>query len=230
MLKLHATEIIRLAGLMDETWFTEFARDRGIALHRAIELDCHGELDEATIDPSITARFAEWRRFRAEKHFEVLRVENHVEHPNLFYVGRYDLLGMMDARKAIVDIKPRHAPWHAIQTALYVDAISSVDPKGDPIARFSLTLEPPYRLIEHTLRTDFRDARAAYMVAHWRVRNGLARDFRPREGHDGELPAPGGGGGERPPGPDQGAAPGGPGDPALDRGHAEADSGALQEF
>jgi len=48
------TGIIRAAGLMDVTGFNDYARDRGTAVHKAIELYERGTLDVDSLDEVIT--------------------------------------------------------------------------------------------------------------------------------------------------------------------------------
>ena len=69
-----------------------FYAQKGTYVHRAIELDCDGKLDETTVDEEVLPYLTAWRKFRADTDFEVAATEQIVFHPVHRYCGRFDLL------------------------------------------------------------------------------------------------------------------------------------------
>lgn len=65
---------------------------KGTYVHRAVELDCAGKLDEETLDEEVLPYFKAWRKFRADTDFAVNATERVVYHPGHRYCGRFDLL------------------------------------------------------------------------------------------------------------------------------------------
>ena len=150
----RVTSVIKAAGMIDATHFTDFARDRGTAVHLAAQLVLEGKLDRSSIDPAVAPRLAQFERFMLEARPDVEAVELEVVHHQLRYRGRLDLLVRRVAGglvRAVIDIKgPAKAAWHGVQTAAYQHAV------GDCPARFCLHLsDTDYRLIPHTDRQDW---------------------------------------------------------------------------
>jgi len=165
----HVTDILRDAGLVDVQWFSDHARERGTALHRATELYDLGDLDPESIDPEIAEPFARYVRFVEEVKPEILGVELEVEVPGS-YCGKLDKLVRINGREGIIDQKGQPSPADPIQLAGYASTFSR------PLARWNLYLRVSgsYRLVEHTERRK-HDAiwRAALTVAAWRREHGL---------------------------------------------------------
>lgn len=166
---IHVTQVLRDAGLVNTEWFTDHMRERGTALHSAIEFDVAGDLDEATLDPEITVPFAAWRKFRAEMQPEILASELNVEVPGS-YCGRLDLLVRINDAEGIVDFKGQPSPSDSVQLAGYACTFDR------PLKRWNLYLRigNGYRLVEHKdRRRDDSIWRAALVLAAWRREHGL---------------------------------------------------------
>lgn len=72
--------------------FNPFYAQKGSYIHRAIELEVAGKLDEATVDERVKPYLVAWRKFKADVVTTVHKTEQAVYHPILNYAGTYDLL------------------------------------------------------------------------------------------------------------------------------------------
>jgi len=165
----HCTAILKDAGLVDTSFFTDYHRDRGSALHKATEYLDQGRLDRSTVDEAIVGRLAQYERFLAEVQPEIIGIEVPVLSLAYGFCGTYDRRLFIGGRCGILDIKgPTVMPATAIQLAGYVLAAGGV------LARWSLHLsDDHYRLIEHTDRRDFDTFKAAVTIANFRRDHGL---------------------------------------------------------
>lgn len=147
----------------------EFARQRGIAVHRACELDDAGRLDEASVDPRILPYVEAWRVFRQQFLFEVLFAERPLYHRANRYAGTPDcVVRFPDGRRGVVDRKTGFpGPLAALQTAGYVNLChAEFGMDADQMRRFALRMLPTgrYRLEEYTAPGDLRDFLACLAV------------------------------------------------------------------
>ena len=168
----RVTAIIREAGLVDESNFTTFARERGTAVHLATQYHDEGTLDESTLDRVIMGRLAAYKKFRQEAGPEILAIEESVVNESLGYRGTLDRRLEIHGAEGVLDIKPpNEAPWHALQVQFYADCFDR------PMRRWTLHLNDTggYKLVEHKARTDRTVCRAIMTVHNWRLANEQAR-------------------------------------------------------
>lgn len=169
---LTVTESIRLAGLCGGLeWVPDSALQRGRAVHAAINLDERGKLDESSVDPEVAPRLASWRLWRRAAGLIYERGEFEVKGAG--YVGHPDVLALIDYEPWLLDIKGGDpAPWHAIQTALYVAALGTTRMRRGAV--YVTDDGSIARLVEHKNREDFKDGAAAVRIAAWKKSHGLA--------------------------------------------------------
>lgn len=168
----HVTAILRIAGLVDASWFTDEGRDRGSALHAAAHFLDEGDLDWDTVDASVVPRLIQYQRFVDQLCPEILSIEESVINEALRYCGTLDRRIRIKNREGILDIKsPFRAPWQGVQVAMYAACFDR------PLARWTLHLsDERYQLIEHKSRQDWAVAKAALTIAAWKERNGEQPD------------------------------------------------------
>lgn len=157
------------------------ARDRGIAVHKACELDDQGELDEANLHEEIVPYLLAWRKFVLHTAFRMqVGIELRLGHAALGYAGTVDRVGTFGrtSQFVIVDIKTG-APSSlrtGLQTAAYAELMrahcSGLMPKlrfGDYL-RLTVLLQPDatYRIVSHDNPNDLADFLAALRV--WKLR------------------------------------------------------------
>ncbi len=153
----------------------ELARVRGQHIHRMVELDVHGNLDEESLAPEYHGYLRQWRKFLAETRFKPLLAECQVFDERYGYAGTFDLAGTLGPRFVLVDVKsglvPRTVP---LQTAAYLGAAVQRGKFPASAERAALRLhEDHYRFfpIETPYLVDLADFVAALRLHAWRERN-----------------------------------------------------------
>ena len=166
---LRVTGILRAANLIDVSFASDEARDRGTAVHAATQFLDDGDLDLSSVHEAIAPALARYQEFKAHVQPEILAVEEEVEHSTLRYRGRLDRRIAINGREGILDVKGVfRAAWQGVQLAGYAACFPR------PMARWTLHLPSDgtdYRLIEHTDRDDWRVFQAALSIASWKARH-----------------------------------------------------------
>jgi hypothetical protein len=102
---ISVTQALVGGGLVDTSWFTEWARDRGSAVHRAIQLYEAHDLDMSTIDEYVRPFFNGYLKFRGEYDWHPEHSELHVWSNRHQYAGTLDGVGKSRGIKTILDYK-----------------------------------------------------------------------------------------------------------------------------
>lgn len=120
----------------------EKARERGKAVHRAIELDIAGDLDDESLHPEVRERFLGWRNFVKLSGFKVISSEQRVYSERHGYAGTIDLCGTIRRETYLPDIKATALvpPTVGLQTAAYAQALRETIKCG-PVRRGVLHLK-----------------------------------------------------------------------------------------
>ena len=166
------SSVLRAAGLLDAMpTGNQEAMDRGSRVHRGIELQTIGELDEATIDPGELELVMAADRWRKDLALEIMEVERGVCNEALGYGTAVDLLCRWQGKLTIVNWKTGGAwPHYPIQMALEALCFD------EPVRRLAIYLGKLNKQEEYTAREDFVVARACATVAAWkRARKGGTR-------------------------------------------------------
>lgn len=118
---LSVTTALKIAGEVDDVWFTEFGRQRGIAVHTAIQYllddDLIFESLDARLKPYVEAAvdFLRWSKFKPFK--ALCEVPNY--HPDFMYAGTPDLVGFMNGSVVVIEIKSGDIGHARKQVAAY---------------------------------------------------------------------------------------------------------------
>lgn len=173
---LSATEMLRMVGYIDPSWYTDAARERGTYVHQAIALDLAGDLDEATLDPSLVGYLAQARLFLARYDVQIDTAEQPLFDEVLGVAGTPDVVGSwMTARgrrPVVIDWKTGDPQaWHPLQLAIYRDLVyrdfivkSVTDGRLSDRVGVYLSAED-YRVREYTDPRDMSKARAVITIA-----------------------------------------------------------------
>ena len=168
--------------IVDKRWFTDEGRERGQAVHAAIEFKNDGDLDEDSIHPTIAPYVQASDKFDRESGFVSILCERKGYHPRHRYCGKPDKIGMLNGRPAVIDYKTgKPQDWAAVQTAAYKELIPYLEGYDDKsefaelmrkhsVRRFGLELRAnaTYRLTdEYKNRNDFRVFLACLTVSNW---------------------------------------------------------------
>lgn len=116
------TTVLKDAGRIDATWFTEDSRQRGSYVHQAAHYLDQDDLAEESVDPRYAGYVQAYRRFLTWARPVWTFVEHRVCDETYGYAGTLDRAGCLqhDGRHYIVDIKSCVRPASVgIQTAAY---------------------------------------------------------------------------------------------------------------
>ena len=166
------TQIIADAGLYGNTdYFTEYSRDRGSYVHKAIEYHLAGELDESTLDPVIVPYFEAWQKFVLESNYVSDECEHRTASTVYRYAGTIDHIGHLGGHFCIIDVKTgTPTPATGIQLAGYENLLKVKGAK-----RFALHLKDDgnYKLIEYKDSNDRNVFLAALSLFYWKQNNNV---------------------------------------------------------
>lgn len=169
------TQLIKLAGLIDDRWFTPEATERGSRVHTICELDDVGLLNTEKVQPAFMPYLAAWRSFRESGRFTIQSIEERVSTKalGLAYAGTLDRRGLWDTEPAIVDIKTGDdAPWHGLQLAGYALTFDG----GMRFRRVTVLLRGTgtFKVIDHRDRADVGAWMNLVALEAWKRRTGAA--------------------------------------------------------
>lgn len=164
------TRIIRAAGLVDSTWFTEEGRQTGEDI---AELTMRYDLgDENAVHgilvglPELQGYLDAWRNFLLDSEFVIETIEQPMCDPIRCYAGTPDREGLWQGQPTTLDMKryPR-VPWHGVQLAAYA-------PKS---RRLHVQLKPngTYNRYEFTDPGDYAMWSLALAGFHWKANHGV---------------------------------------------------------
>lgn len=180
---ISVTQVLTAVGLIDNTWYTTFARDRGTYVHRMLELYERGVLDEAAVPEDYLGYLEGYRGWVAEAQAVRTRVEIRLPDPTEGYAGTIDWLGRLGQAPALVDFKTgAPCPWHQLQLAGYhqlvARTLTGTATKPHNVRRFGLylTADGRYQQIPYTDRKDFARWMDALNLARWKDSHGY-RDY-----------------------------------------------------
>jgi hypothetical protein len=163
------TQVLKLAGVVDDEWYDDASCLRGTYVHEATEMFDKGELDEETLDPVIVPYLGAWKAFLRESKAEIIDIEKRVVNEVYRYAGTLDRIAIVAKRLTVIDIKTGSPePSHQLQTAGYARCLP------ESVQRLAVYLrdDGTYKSVEHA---DFGDAHvflAAVAVANWKLGHG----------------------------------------------------------
>jgi hypothetical protein len=168
------TEVLKDNGLVDYSFCTALARERGSAAHEAIHFDVEGDLDTSSLDPIVAPYVEAARVARQALEVEPILAEAVVFSALYGYAGKLDLLAYLRGRRrlVVIDWKTGAAPPAvALQLAGYAGAWHEMT--GEVVLeRIAIQLQPaeriPYKLHEFSDRGDLGTFRGAAGCTNWR--------------------------------------------------------------
>jgi hypothetical protein len=171
------TQILSSAGLPDLSMvpadILEWKSDLGTKVHRAMEFEDDGDLDEENLAPEIRPYLDAYRKFKQESGFEPLAAEELIWHPVYKYPGRPDRIGPLNGKTVLIDYKTGMIDLKCVgpQTAAYTESWNHTHDKKDHISkRFALKLnkDGTYKLVECKNDNDFGIFICCLSLYNWR--------------------------------------------------------------
>jgi len=139
------TGLLTDQGIIDTKFFTVAGRDRGTAVHKALQFLDEGDLDTSTVDEDLDGYIAAYKRFKKETGFVIddNGIELSLYHPVHWFAGTLDRKGKLFGRNAIVDLKTtagKIEDWVGLQLGGY-EALVVANYKGWEGDRYALQLK-----------------------------------------------------------------------------------------
>ena len=162
------TTILQDLGLIDTSWFTPEACQRGTYVHQVVEWELNGELDREALDPALLPYLNAWKRFVADSGYASLCSEYRMASTLYRFAGTADQIGTLNNCRVIIDVKSGAvAPCTALQLAGYEILYDA------PCKRFALQLmdNGKYKLTEYKDRGDRNVFLAAVALYQWKANN-----------------------------------------------------------
>lgn len=155
----------------------QFARERGEAVHKAIQYHHEGDLAVDTLDLQIVPYFEAYLKFVADTGFKVLGFERPMYSLPFRYGGTPDLWGEIGADLWLPDIKCTAAidPANAIQTAAYRRLLEEFAGHKARRATLQLRQDGTYRFQPYPQAEDAADMQTFQALLHiltWRQKHG----------------------------------------------------------
>ena len=130
-----------------------FYANRGTAVHKAIELLIAKNLDEESLDEEVIPFLKSYKNFCELTKFKPLKSEQRVFSKDLWVAGTLDLIGKIQNKKVLIDIKTgQKQKWHQLQTAGY--ALLADEKKIDRYCLY-INKKETFKLEPHQNKNDF---------------------------------------------------------------------------
>lgn len=186
--------ILRLGGLVDESYFDEEIAQRGRYVSEAIALLCRDNLDRDTVASAIAPYLAAFERLRDDEGFEVLSSEEVIFDPGRWYAGTLDVSFRIRQNSivtyGILENKTgMDAPWHRLQVEAYRRAKPRPTPRKQwkPFLAYLQKDGTHSGLVPVTPREAFASWRTfqhALALFNWRLDHGDRTAFTDRTAAD----------------------------------------------
>lgn len=177
MLVPSVTQILKAENLVDFSFCSEQARDRGSRVHEAIWFLCEGDLDRASVSAEDMPYVESAEAFLSDLEVEIIIAEAVVFSSLYGYAGKPDLLCYLRGIRqlAVPDWKTGEPnPATGLQLAGYAGAWQEMTGEM-PTKRLAVHLTPgkksPYKLIDYDDRGDLAVFRGAAAVHNWKRKN-----------------------------------------------------------
>lgn len=147
------TKTLALTGFTDPTWFTDEARDRGTAVHRACWFLAEGDLNWSTVDPAILPRVKQFEAFLDEYKPKLMMAERPMCSRLYRFGGIPDFVFSFGGELSIVEVKTGRGGLAAkLQTAAQKVLIeeNNAHVKIDRRYAFELSGNGGYKFRPHT--------------------------------------------------------------------------------
>lgn len=171
----RVTGILKDAGLIDTTWFTAGACERGSAVHLACQYLDEGDLDISSLDPQLEGYVRAYCAWKHDSNITGIQwIEMPMQDPLGMYRGTPDRV-LITRPRMLADLKTgQYHPSHKWQTAAYVNCLQ--DPYSYSRIGVYLTKDGKYSVREFP-KTEYRDDlnifMAALTIVQAKKRNGL---------------------------------------------------------
>jgi hypothetical protein len=164
------TGCLKEAGLIDDSFFTQYSALRGSVVHAACHYLDENDLAPDYLDGEQAGYLDAWDLFCRQHHCKWESIERPVYSIMLQVAGIPDRIGIVDGKECVVEIKTGQIyPVHGIQLSMQA-RIAAPDKIMDRIA-VQINNDGTYNMTTFTSRDDYKVALAAITITHWKRGN-----------------------------------------------------------
>jgi hypothetical protein len=166
---VSVTQALEAGGLVDTKWFTQYAAERGSAVHKAIELLEDDDLDMDSVDDAVAPFLESYKKFKAEFRWQSEHSELKVWSLTHHVAGTVDQVGLANGLRCIIDFKTGAlSPAVGVQlTGYQLLAAQSRGIKAQRLIAVQLVGDGTYRLKEY--KSEPSVFHACVRIAHWKA-------------------------------------------------------------
>jgi len=152
----------------------ERARQLGQAVHRMTELYDLDDLDMDDLADELRPYLTAWIKFRAETGFVPETIEKRLYHPALHFAGTPDRSGLINGRRAVLDIKKMMylGPVIGLQLAAYKELFEKNGTHVEDRYALGLRADGTYRLQPYTDKSDWPVFLSLLTTRNWKEKHG----------------------------------------------------------
>lgn len=152
----------------------ERARKLGQAVHRMTELYDLDDLDMDDLADELRPYLTAWIKFRAETGFVPETIEKRLYHPALRFAGTPDRSGLINRRRAVIDIKKMLylGPVIGLQLAAYKELFEKNGTHVEDRYALGLRADGTYRLQPYTDKSDWPVFLSLLTTRNWKEKHG----------------------------------------------------------
>ncbi len=152
----------------------ERARKLGQAVHRMTELFDLDDLDMDDLADELRPYLTAWIKFRAETGFVPETIEKRLYHPALRFAGTPDRSGLINRRRAVIDIKKMLylGPVIGLQLAAYQELFEKNGTHVEDRYALGLRADGTYRLQPYTDKSDWPVFLSLLTTRNWKEKHG----------------------------------------------------------
>lgn len=152
----------------------ERARQLGQAVHRMTELYDLDDLDMDDLADELRPYLTAWIKFRAETGFVPETIEKRLYHPALRFAGTPDRSGLINRRRAVIDIKKMLylGPVIGLQLAAYEELFEKNGTHVEDRYALGLRADGTYRLQPYTDKSDWPVFLSLLTTRNWKEKHG----------------------------------------------------------
>ena len=133
------TWVLRVEGVIDDRYYTDYGLVRGIAVHKGCELIAKGTVDWRSVDYRILPYLEAYQDFLQKTGFIPEIIEKPFINEDLEYGTKPDQIGTWDSQKTVLELKTGKIPkWACLQTAGQAMAVC---PQPTTIKRMAIELK-----------------------------------------------------------------------------------------
>lgn len=169
------TDVLKSAGIIDDTWYTEVGCSRGKEVHELTDRFDYEMVELSDVPEDYLGFLQGYARFKSDlgDRLVILESEKPTHHPTFLYAGTPDRVVSIDGFNFLIDIKTgAKSKWHKMQLAAYLAMLKL---RYNIYGAYILTLKKngkySFERIEMNIERELNVFLACLSVYNWKIEN-----------------------------------------------------------